>query len=189
MTSRAAKLPVRSTLLVVPVVGLCLLSGCATGTDAAGAGETEASADTPTADAAVAAETPSGMDRDAPPVCWNGSAGEGEPVTLEGPDGEPYELGGYEGWWNGTPADDEGGVLPLDEWPAKVLEHPATATVYVDDAKTRVLETYDRETCGPVADYVPPTPEDLEVDTGAGGFALLLDARTGEVLEHLASGL
>ncbi|WP_069385923.1 hypothetical protein [Cellulosimicrobium cellulans] len=92
--------------------------------------------------------------------------------------GRPVEVSGLEGWWNGTPANADGGMLPVEEWPQQILDHPATVTLETVDGT--VLESFDRRTCTGVTDYVPPPLDQLPPDA-----IVVLDAQTGEVLaEH-----
>jgi len=84
----------------------------------------------------------------------------------------------YEGWWNFTPATEGGDDIRTDpaDWPPIMREHPQTAQV--DTRTGKVIETYDRYACGPVADYV--IPDGLELPPDA---VVILDAVTGEILE------
>lgn len=105
-------------------------------------------------------------------------SGDDDSVTRHDPDGTTVELGGLDGWWNATPADDKGNELPVDEWPQQILDHPATVTLETIDG--RVLESFDRRSCTDVTDYVPPPLNELPPDA-----IVVLDAQTGEVLaEH-----
>jgi len=86
----------------------------------------------------------------------------------------------YEGWWSSTPAAPDGSALtdPAD-WPPIMREHPQTALV---DTRTRkVLESFDRYTCGPAADYV--VPADLALPPDA---VVVLDVVTGEILQTMS---
>ncbi|MBN0038828.1 hypothetical protein JN535_01410 [Cellulosimicrobium cellulans] len=113
-------------------------------------------------------------------VCGNHVAqSSGNTVTQYEPDGTTYEVGGLEGWWNSIPADTDGSYLPVEEWPQQILDHPATATV--ETVSGTVLESFDRRTCRPVEDYVPPPAETLPADA-----IVVLDAQTGEVLAEQA---
>lgn len=113
-------------------------------------------------------------------VCGNYVAqSNGNTVTQYQPDGTTYEIGGLEGWWNSIPADTDGSYLPVEEWPQQILDHPATATV--ETVSGTVLESFDRRTCRPVEDYVPPPVETLPADA-----IVVLDAQTGEVLAEQA---
>ena len=89
----------------------------------------------------------------------------------------PGTVGGYEGWWNGTPASETGGILPFDEWPQENRDHPRTATY---NTRTGTLvETYDLIAQEPIANYVPvPDP------TWPANSIVILDADTDEVLDH-----
>jgi len=94
----------------------------------------------------------------------------------------PLGFGGtgpaYEGWWNVTPATEGGDGIRTDpaDWPPIMREHPQTAQV--DTRTGKVIETYDRYACGPVADYEVPTGLELPPDA-----VVILDAVTGEILE------
>ena len=84
----------------------------------------------------------------------------------------------YEGWWNVTPATEGGDGVRTDpaDWPPIMREHPQSAQV--DTRTGKVIETYDRYACGPVAGYV--IPDGLELPPDA---VVILDAVTGEILE------
>lgn len=105
-----------------------------------------------------------------------------EPVGTPGREIDPELLGssivgGYEGWWNGTPAGDTGGVLPFDQWPQENRDHPRTATY---NTRTGTLvETFDLIAQDPIENYVPvPDP------TWPANSIVILDADTNELLEH-----
>lgn len=86
----------------------------------------------------------------------------------------------YEGWWSSSPADLDGAILtdPVD-WPPIVREHPQT--VLIDTRTGKVIESFDRYACAPVAGYeVPP---DLALPPDA---VVVVDALTGEVLETMS---
>ena len=85
----------------------------------------------------------------------------------------------YEGWWSSSPAA-EGGILtdPAD-WPPIMREHPQTALV--DTRTGKVLESFDRYACGPMAGYVVPAGIELPPDA-----VVVLDAMTGEILEAIS---
>lgn len=97
----------------------------------------------------------------------------------------PLGFGGtgpaYEGWWNVTPATEGGDGIRTDpaDWPPIMREHPQTAQV--DTRTGKVIETYDRYACGPVADYEVPTGLELPPDA-----VVILDAVTGEILETMS---
>jgi len=86
----------------------------------------------------------------------------------------------YEGWWNYTPAREDGSIRtdPAD-WPPIMREHPQTAQV--DTRTGKVIETYDRYACGPVAGYVIPDGIELPPDA-----VVILDAVTGEILQTMS---
>lgn len=87
-------------------------------------------------------------------------------------------IGGIEGWWNSTPSDIEGNELPVDQWPQEILDHPAT--VQLDTRDGRVLESFDRRTCGEITNYVSPPLAELPANA-----IVVLDAESGEVLGQL----
>lgn len=86
-------------------------------------------------------------------------------------------LGGLEGWFNGTPS------APCSEWEQQILDHPDTVLIYTEDHT--MVEAYYRtsiDALGPYADlgpdFVVPNPDpDWPEDS-----LVLIDARTGEVL-------
>ncbi|WP_435737460.1 hypothetical protein V5D56_02360 [Cellulosimicrobium sp. PMB13] len=96
-------------------------------------------------------------------------------VTVLGEDGVEYEHSGMEGPWSRFAADEEGNVLPVEQWPLSDLEHAVIAQV---ETTTRtVLMTFDRRTCAPVPDYVAPALDHLPPST-----VVVLDVETGEVV-------
>lgn len=96
-------------------------------------------------------------------------------VTVLGEDGVEYEHRGMEGPWSRFAADEEGNVLPVEQWPLSDLEHAVIAQV---ETTTRtVLMTFDRRTCAPVPDYVAPALDHLPPST-----VVVLDVETGEVV-------
>jgi hypothetical protein len=101
---------------------------------------------------------------------------DGRPVTIDG-----HEVGGFEGWWNSTPADADGGYADPSTWPKEILQHPATAQVVTDTGA--VIEVCDRGTGLDAEGYTAPK--------GHQGWpkhrVVLLDARTGKLLESLGS--
>lgn len=169
--------------LAVAVLGVGIaaaLTGRAAGTEPSDAVGGAPVAEAPDADPALAAET------SAPPVvetngvqpCGTFAGSAGTPIQVRGDDGEPAELGGLEGWWNGTPASDAGGWLDVEKWPRQVLDHPATVTV--ETTTGTVLESFDRRTCTGVEGWTAPDLTALPPST-----VVVLDAETGEVLaEH-----
>lgn len=86
----------------------------------------------------------------------------------------------YEGWWSASPADADGNILidPAD-WPPIMREHPQTAMI--DTRTGKVLVTYDRYSCGPVADYTVPAGLELPPDA-----VVVVDAITGDILETMS---
>lgn len=178
-------------VLVVAVAGVIGLAAVLDGpggtepSDAVGGGA--AGTGTGSEPSPIAPETPApdGTDDPGDPVETNGvrhcsvfPGSAGTPLTVVGDDGGPTELGGLEGWWNGTPLSTSGGWLAVERWPQQVLDHPATATV--ETTTGTVLETFDRRSCTGVADYIPPDLSALAPST-----VVVLDALTGEVLaEH-----
>ena len=199
---RATRRP-RPTALVVGalavavagVVGVALLLDGPGGTDpsdtSAGGAAAAAGVGTTPGSSSTAEETPAAIDEETPAPaadtngvqhCSGAVASGGTPLTVVGQDGEPTQLGGLEGWWNGTPVSSAGGWLPVERWPQQVLDHPATATV---ETTTRtVIETFDRRTCTGVPDYVPP-----DLSWFASPTVVVLDAETGEVLAEQAVDL
>lgn len=167
-------------VLVVAVLGVgvaAALSGRAAGTEPSDSVGGAPVAETPDADPALATETPA-----APPVETNGvracggfAGSAGTPIQVRGDDGEPTELGGLEGWWNGTPTSEAGGWLDVERWPRQVLEHPATVTV--ETTTGTVLESFDRRACTGVEGWTAPDLSALPPST-----VVVLDAETGEVL-------
>ncbi|MFF3066359.1 hypothetical protein ACFVQ3_17620 [Oerskovia sp. NPDC057915] len=103
----------------------------------------------------------------------------GAGIRVSDGNGGTYLLGGFEGWWNNFPADADGNVLPVEEWPQEVLDHPVTAQVETRDGT--VLETFDRRSCGSVPGYVPPPLDTLPADS-----IVVLDVETGEILTESA---
>lgn len=164
------------------VVGVLAVSGCAITSDAAGASPpvTASAPASPTgpaasgaddvADGQVAPTSPTGITADA--ECTDGT-----PVTVDG-----EELGGFEGWWNSTPADADGGYADPSTWPKEILEHPATAQVVTDTGA--VLEICDRGTGFDTAGYRAPKDH----SGWPAHRVVLLDARTGKLLATLGSG-
>jgi hypothetical protein len=179
---RARALLVGGALVVaVLAVGVAAaLTGRAAGTEPSDAVGGAPAAEAPGDDPALAAETPAPtpVETNGVQVCWDVVMPDGPGITVRGDDGAPMELGGLEGWWTSIPADDAGGVLPVEEWPQQILDHPATAQV--ETTTSTVLETFDRRTCSGVDGYVPPDLSALPPST-----VVVLDAETGEVLaEH-----
>ena len=86
----------------------------------------------------------------------------------------------YEGWWSSSPAAADGSILtdPAD-WPPIMREHPQTAMI--DTRTGKVLVTYDRYACGPVADYAVPAGLELPPDA-----VVVVDAATGQILETMS---
>lgn len=86
----------------------------------------------------------------------------------------------YEGWWSSSPAAVDGSILtdPAD-WPPIMREHPQTAMI--DTRTGKVLVTYDRYACGPVADYAVPAGLELPPDA-----VVVVDAATGQILETMS---
>ncbi|MFW2513354.1 hypothetical protein ACNI3K_06205 [Demequina sp. SO4-13] len=92
--------------------------------------------------------------------------------------GKPVgNLGGLEGWFNGTP------VAPCSEWDQQILDHPDTVLIYTGD--NTMVEAYYRtsiDALGPYSDLGPdfkvpdPDPDWPE------NVLVLIDARSGEVL-------
>jgi hypothetical protein len=167
-------------VLAVAVLGVGIaaaLTGRAAGTEPSDAVGGAPVAEAPDADPALAAET------SAPPVvetngvqpCGTFAGSAGTPIQVRGDDGEPAELGGLEGWWNGTPASDAGGWLDVEKWPRQVLDHPAMVTV--ETTTGTVLESFDRRTCTGVEGWTAPDLTALPPST-----VVVLDAETGEVL-------
>ena len=134
----------------------------------------------------VALDSP--RDRSAPPVDQVPTPSEHTPTPSESP--EPTMCAefpamsssgpSYEGWWSSSPARDDGSILtdPAD-WPPIMREHPQTAMI--DTRTGKVLVTYDRYSCGPVADYVVPAGLSLPPDA-----VVVVDAITGEILETMS---
>lgn len=115
-------------------------------------------------------------------VCSGDVAGSGGgSAILHEPDGTTWEVGGLEGWWNATPANADGTVMAVEEWPQQILDHPAT--VQVETVSGAVLESFDRRVCGPVEPYVPPPLDTLPADA-----IVVLDALTGEILAQQPLG-
>lgn len=86
----------------------------------------------------------------------------------------------YEGWWSSSPAAEDGSLVtdPAD-WPPIMREHPQTAEI--DTRTGKVLESFDRYSCGPVAGYVVPAGLELPADA-----VTVVDAITGEILETMS---
>lgn len=169
--------------LVVAVLGVgvaAALTGRAAGTEPSDAVGGAPAAEAPGDDPALAAETPAPVPVETNGVqqCGTFTGTAGTPVRVRGDDGEPTELGGLEGWWNGTPASDAGGWLDVEKWPRQVLDHPATVTV--ETTTGTVLESFDRRTCTGVEGWTAPDLSALPPST-----VVVLDAETGQVLaEH-----
>ncbi|KRC42863.1 hypothetical protein ASE27_00835 [Oerskovia sp. Root918] len=108
-------------------------------------------------------------------TCFNYSPTERGSVEGADEHGNPMTLGGLEGWWNSFPADLDGDVLPVEEWPQEILDHPVTAQV--ETRSGTVLETFDRRSCTSVPDYVPPPLDTLPAES-----IVVLDVETGEIL-------
>lgn len=87
----------------------------------------------------------------------------------------------YEGWWSSTPLTDDGEEVETDPaaWPPIMREHPRT--VLVDTRNRKVIESFDRFACGPVADYAVPAGLELPPDA-----VVVLDADAGEILETMS---
>ena len=50
-------------------------------------------------------------------------------------DNPAYDVG-FEGWWNATPSDAQGGVVTdVSQWPPTMREHPSTAVVDSPDRR------------------------------------------------------
>lgn len=175
--------PLVGGALVVAVLGVgvaAALTGRAAGTEPSDAVGGAPAAEAPGDDPALAAETPAPVPVETNGVqqCSTFTGTAGTPLQVRGDDGEPTELGGLEGWWNGTPASDAGGWLDVEKWPRQVLDHPATVTV--ETTTGTVLESFDRRTCTGVEDWTVPELSALPPST-----VVVLDAETGEVLaEH-----
>ena len=151
------------------VVLLALVTSCTT-------------ADTPTtAQSPTAPPSSSSADRAraSAPATSERDAATSEPVEdlcAEFPPRMPQE-DNLEGWWNGTPADEDGHVQhDPAQWPDVLREHPAVAVLDGDTGS--VASTWDRRTCGPLADFVSP----VAPDSSTAGTWVVVDALTGEVL-------
>ncbi|WP_155859494.1 hypothetical protein [Cellulomonas sp. KRMCY2] len=106
-----------------------------------------------------------------------------EPASVgpcaEFPPGVAAEGRDYEGWWSSSPADESSAILQdPEDWPQQMRDHLRTALVDVQTAE--VLSTYDRVSCSRIEDFSPAPASDWP-ETGV----VVLDADTGEVLEHL----
>ncbi|GAB6940269.1 hypothetical protein JCM11754A_37960 [Isoptericola variabilis] len=106
------------------------------------------------------------------------------PSSLAGTDDVPGQPdGGYEGWFNSTPADADGKPLrdPAD-WPEQMREHPRVALV--NTWSDTVVASYDRVRCGEVEGWqLPDDTSDWPRES-----VVVVDVSTGEVVEHFAVG-
>jgi len=162
------------------VIGVLAVAGCAITSDATGAAapaSVTASSGATTAAAYATAGAPEPAPTSSSGVSGTALCDEGTPVTVDGD-----EVGGFEGWWNSTPADADGNDADPSTWPKEMLEHPATAQVVA--ATGHVLEVCDRGTGFDAATY--RAPQDRRGWPRHG--VVLLDARTGKLLEVLGSG-
>ncbi|WP_265522863.1 hypothetical protein [Oerskovia flava] len=100
-------------------------------------------------------------------------------VEITDDDGSTRLVGGYEGWWNSTPANEDSTEKRPEEFPAEVRKHPRTVQVYVRERL--VIDQYDRIDCTYTPDYEPPALDHLPPET-----VVILDTDTGEVLEEIA---
>ncbi|NMR18656.1 hypothetical protein [Cellulomonas fimi] len=89
--------------------------------------------------------------------------------------------GDVEGWWNATPADEDGTVIEDPaRWPeAKMAEHPRVALVATDTGD--VISTWDRVACGQDTSYRP-----LLQDDWPQGAIVIVDMDTNELLDVAA---
>ena len=162
------------------MVGVLAVSGCAIKSDAAGAVPPPTASDTATQHATVPEGDPTFAGLTGPaPSSWSGVSADarctdGKPVTIDG-----HEVAGFEGWWNSTPADADGGYADPSTWPKEILQHPTTAQVVTDTGA--VLEVCDRDTGFDAAGYEAPKNH----HRWPAHRVVLLDARTGEVLQVL----
>ncbi|MFC8733217.1 hypothetical protein ACFT5B_12230 [Luteimicrobium sp. NPDC057192] len=161
------------------VVGVLAVSGCAIKSDAAVAAPPAAS-DAATQRATEPAVDPTfaGLTGPAPTSSSGVSADarctDGTPVTIDGD-----EVGGFEGWWNSTPADADGNYADPSTWEPWIAEHPATAEVATDTGLA--LEVCDRGTGFDTAGYRAPQDH----HGWPPHSVVLLDARTGKLLKTL----
>jgi len=162
------------------VVGVLAVSGCAIKSDAAGAAPPPTASDTATQHATPSApdQGAGGLTGPAPTSSSGVSADarctDGKPATIDGD-----QVGGFEGWWNSTPADADGNYADPSTWEPQMVEHPATAEVATDTGVA--LEVCDRGTGFDTAGYRAPKDH----HGWPRHSVVLLDARTGKLLETL----
>ncbi|MGC5168910.1 hypothetical protein [Luteimicrobium sp. DT211] len=163
------------------VVGVLAVSGCAIKSDAAGAAPPPTASDTAAQHATKSApdQGAGGLTGPAPTsssgVSADATCTDGKPVTIRGD-----RVGGFEGWWNSTPADADGGYAEPSTWEPVMLEHPATAQVVTDTGAA--IEVCDRGTGFDTESYRAPKSRSGWPKHGV----VLLDARTGKLLETLS---
>lgn len=85
--------------------------------------------------------------------------------------------GDVEGWWNGTPADENGNVIEDPAlWPdERIMEHPRVALVATDTGA--VISTWDRLACGQDDAYQATVQDDWPK-----GAIVIVDMDTNELL-------
>lgn len=87
-------------------------------------------------------------------------------------------LGGLEGWFNGTPS------APCEEWEQRILDHPDTVLIYTED--NTMVEAYYRTSIDALGVYTDLGPDFVVPDPDPEWPArslVLIDARTGELLQ------
>ncbi|WP_430868755.1 hypothetical protein [Demequina aurantiaca] len=111
-------------------------------------------------------------------TCQPASVIPGQPISAT--------VGGMEGPFNGTPTNEDGSSLPCDEWDQQILDHPDSALINTTD--NTFVEGYDRTHTGALDQYrdlgdgfVVPNPD----PHWPAGVLVLIDARTGELLETM----
>ncbi|WP_282947766.1 hypothetical protein [Cellulomonas endometrii] len=119
-----------------------------------------------------------------------------EVAPTEGAEASSYDLcaefpmhmptsghGDLEGWWSSTPVDLEDGSVIEDpaDWPEpKMAQHPRTAVIDVESGE--VLSTWDRTTCTDDPDFVPVPNEQWPAVTDDKREFVVVDMDTNEVV-------